>query len=86
MKQQEPNKQIVSYLEKNIKKGYKTSDLKWALINQKHSKVEIERAIKFVESRMPKPVEEKKIEIEDQKEELIIIEKKGFFKRLFGKN
>ena len=36
---------LVNYIEKNLKKGYKLEELKWALTTQKHSRIEIEKAI-----------------------------------------
>lgn len=80
-------KQIVDYLDKNLKKGYKLEDLRWALVNQKHSRIEIEKAIKYVESRTPsaKKEEQKIEEIKEATHEFIMPEKKkGFFGRLFG--
>lgn len=37
-------KQLTDYLKKNLKKGYTKDSLKWALINQGHSRFEVERA------------------------------------------
>ena len=83
----EATKQIVDYLDKNLKKGYKLEDLKWALVNQKHSRIEIDKAIKIVEARTPsaKKEEQKQEEIKVATEEFVMPEKKkGFFGRLFG--
>lgn len=85
----ESTKQIIDYLDKNIKKGYKIEELRWALISQKHSRSEIEKAIKIVEARTPsaKQEEQKQEEIKVATEEFVMPEKKkGFFGRLFGKN
>lgn len=37
--------QLADYIKRNISKGYTTESLKWALINQGHSRVEVEKAI-----------------------------------------
>ena len=86
----ESTKQIVDYLDKNMKKGYKIEDLRWALVNQKHSRIEIEKAIKIVESRTPiikkEPISQAE-QIEEIKYEMSMPEKKqGFFSKLFGRN
>lgn len=79
---------LVSYIEKNMQKGYKLEDLRWALVNQKHSRIEIEKAIKIVEARTPsvKKEEERKEEIKVATQEQLIEpeQKRGFWSRLFG--
>ena len=79
---------LVAYLERNMKKGYKIDDLRWALVNQKHSRIEIEKAIKIVEARTPsvKKDEERKEEIKVATQEQLIEpeQKRGFWSRLFG--
>jgi hypothetical protein len=82
-------KQIVDYLDKNLKKGYSLESLRWALVNQKHSRIEIEKAIKIVEARTPsvEKEEQKKEEIKMATEEFVMPEKKkGFFRKLFSKD
>ncbi len=77
---------IVSYLEKNLAKGHKLESLKWALINQKYSRIEIEKAIKIIEARRPAKKEEQFIQasVQEIKKEEVIVPKKGFWKSLFG--
>ncbi len=79
---------LVSYIERNMKKGYKIEGLRWALINQKHSKSEIDKAIKIVEARTPsvKKEDERKEEIREATREQLIEpeEKRGFWSRLLG--
>lgn len=78
---------IVAYIEKNMKKGYSMDSLRWALVNQKYSKIEIDKAIKIIEARTPKKEEPKVIPMQEVKQEPIVIpEKKGFFSRLFGRD
>ena len=43
-KDESHNKKLVDYLKSNVKKGYSLDSLKWALINQKHSRMEVEKA------------------------------------------
>ena len=40
--------QLIEYIKNNLKKGYTKDSLKWALINQGHSKLEVEKALKQV--------------------------------------
>jgi hypothetical protein len=79
---------LVAYLERNLKKGYKMDDLRWALVSQKHSRIEIEKAIKIIEARTPsvKKDEERKEEIKVATQEQLIEpeQKRGFWSRLFG--
>ncbi len=78
---------LVEYFKKNLRKGYTLESLKWALVNQGHSKIEVEKALKTVEEQLSReaPILETKPEI---KVELIdetpkIGGKKSFWKRLF---
>jgi hypothetical protein len=78
--------QLAEYLKKNLKKGYTKESLKWALVSQGHSKLEVEKAISLVDAELAseapvlktKPVISYEI-IEPQPEP-----KKSFWKRLFG--
>lgn len=78
---------IIEYIERNMKKGYRIEELKWALVNQKHSRTEIERAIKIVQARTPSnQVKDEKIEAsiqEIKKGEISAPKERGFWKRLF---
>lgn len=51
---------LIEYLKKNLDKGYNIDSLKWALIKQGNSRVDVEYAIEQVKSEMPR----KKVEIE----------------------
>jgi len=84
--------QIVEYLRNNMKKGYTKDSLKWALVNQGHSKLEIDRAFQRVESELAAeaPILKTKPEI---KYEVITSDdpgpqdpekKESFLKRWFG--
>ena len=37
--------ELSNYVKKNIKKGYTKDSLRWALINQGYSRIEVEKAI-----------------------------------------
>jgi hypothetical protein len=79
--------QIVEYLKKNVSKGYRTQDLKWALISQGYSKIEVDKGMKEYEEfralQRPKLIEPPKPEVIVEMPK-VEPEKKGFFKRLFG--
>ncbi len=38
--------ELTEYIRDNLKKGYTKESLKWALINQGHSRLEVEKALK----------------------------------------
>jgi hypothetical protein len=83
--------QMVSYIKKNLKKGYTKESLYWALINQGHSKMEIDIAIKKSEedlaNQAPLLKTKPKITYErihpDNTSEKIDIRKKTFWRRIF---
>ncbi len=78
--------ELTSYLKKNLKKGYPPESLIWALINQGHSKMEVDKAIKQVNEELAReaPVLETKPEIKYELVEPKIESKKSFWKRIFG--
>ena len=77
------------YIKKNLKKGYTKESLKWALVNQGHSKLEVEKALKKVEEDLSReaPVLKTKPEITYdvvEPKNAVLEEKKSFWKRIFG--
>jgi uncharacterized protein Smg (DUF494 family) len=80
-------RQLAEYLKKNLKKGYTKESLKWALVNQGHSKMEVEKALKVVDELLAeeapvletKPVIKYEI-VESEAEEA----GKPFWKRILG--
>ncbi len=81
--------ELSSYIKKNLKKGYTKESLKWALVNQGHSKIEVEKAIRKAEEDLAKeaPVLKSKPEITYDVVEpkgAIAEEKKSFWKKIFG--
>lgn len=80
--------EISEYIKKNLKKGYTKDSLKWALIGQGHSKMEVEKAMKKVEIELAKraPILNTRPEI---KMEIVEpnnawIEKRSWWKRILG--
>jgi hypothetical protein len=44
--------ELVDYIKKNLKKGYTKESLRWALISQDYSKIEVERALKRADQEL----------------------------------
>ncbi len=91
-KQKNYKEALVIYIIKNLKKGYTKESLKWALVNQGYSKLEIEKAVIKADEELAnqapilKTKPEIKYEIVEPKLSADEIEKKdSFWKRLFGK-
>lgn len=82
---------ILDYIEKNIRKGYKMDDLRYMLLSQGYSRIDVDEAIKIFEEKTKKDREDAKKAEErraqmlqaQQKMEPIIEEKKGFWRSLF---
>ena len=51
-KQKSSIDELADYLKKNLKKGYTQDSLRWALIDQGYSKIQIERAVIKVDKEM----------------------------------
>ena len=86
MKKKNYMEELVDYIKDNLKKGYTKESLKWALINQGHSNLEVEKALKLVETQLSNeaPVLETKPTIKYEVVEPKQQEKKSFWERLFG--
>ena len=41
--------ELADYIKRNLRKGYTKDSLKWALVGQGHSRLEVEKAVKKVE-------------------------------------
>jgi hypothetical protein len=80
--------QLAEYVKKNLKKGYTKESLKWALVNQGHSKIEVEKAMAKVERDLaadaPLLKTKPEISVEIVAPEDAVLKKKPFWKRLFG--
>ena len=86
-------KQLINYVKRNLKKGYPKESLKWALVNQGHSKIQIEKAIKKAEEELSKeaPILKTKptirreiIKERNEKVEFHKPKKKSFLNKFFG--
>lgn len=79
--------ELVDYIKRNLKKGYTKDSLKWALVAQGHSKLEVEKALKRVDLELAgeAPILNTKPQIKyEVLGQLFKEEKKSFWKRLFG--
>ena len=77
-------KQLVEYFKKNLSKGYTADSLKWALIQQGYSKMEVEKAFDIVGNELSIKEDLPENETEVKQEKQIIIEKKPFWKKILG--
>ena len=77
--------QLVNYIKKNLSKGYTQESLKWALINQGHSRDSVDKAISQANEQLalqaPRLVEKPVIKVEIEPE---LEPKLGFFSKLKG--
>jgi len=75
--------QLADYIKKNISKGYTQEALKWALVDQGHSRTEIDRAINLANEQLaasaPKMVEKPVIKVEVEPE---IIPEKSIWQKI----
>ena len=76
---------LVEYFRKNLEKGYDLETLKWALIKQGHSRVDVSYAIEQVKDEFTKRniVKEKEPVLEDsygEEQSYFIPEKKSWWK------
>ncbi|MFA4952912.1 MAG: hypothetical protein WC584_01700 [Candidatus Pacearchaeota archaeon] len=83
--------QLIEYFKKNISKGYSSETLKWALIKQGYSRVEIDRANEEAHKELSKtaPVlkEKPKIKYElldEENKPIKVYTKKPWWKKLLG--
>ena len=86
-------RKLVEYLKKNLKKGYTSDTLKFALINQGYSRTHVEEALRVAqkeieeasaEKQIPKEKPKIKYEIYDYDNKPILYKKKSFWQRLFN--
>ncbi len=84
-------RELVEYIKKNLKKGYTKESLKWALINQGYSRLEVEKAIKNTDETLAhqapilKTRPQIKYEIIEPKGHALKPKKYSFFKYLWQK-
>ncbi|MEX2017346.1 MAG: hypothetical protein WD876_02640 [Candidatus Pacearchaeota archaeon] len=82
-------RRIADYFKKNIKKGYTSESLKWALIKQGYQKFSVEKAIELANQEMAHEapiLQDKPVithEVIDETGQMVEV-KKSWWKRLFG--
>ncbi|MEK6818780.1 MAG: hypothetical protein AABY10_02500 [Nanoarchaeota archaeon] len=79
--------QLTAYIKSNLKKGYTTESLRWALVNQGYSRLEVAKSILRAEQELANqaPVLKTRPDIKYESiQSKMPEEKKGFFGRLFG--
>ncbi|MFB6246824.1 MAG: hypothetical protein ABEI74_04520 [Candidatus Pacearchaeota archaeon] len=88
------NEQLKKYIGRNIKKGYTTDTLKWALVNQGYSKSIVEKAVNEYRKEKEQPkgkapaFKEKPVikrEIYDQNNRIVKVKKKTKWQRILEK-
>ncbi len=79
-------RKLVEYLKSNLRKGYTIESLKWALVAQGHSKMQVGKAINIVNIELAQqaPVLHTTPEIKYQIIEPKMPKKKSFWRWLFG--
>ena len=79
---------LVSYIKNNLKNGYTKESLKWALVQQGNSRLEVDKAMAKVDMELAheapilKTKPQIKYEVVETKEYSL---KKPFWKRIFGR-
>ena len=82
-------KKLISYIQKNLKKGYTEDSLRWALVSQGYTRTLVEDAIKEAHKELAEkaPVLKEKPKIKyqiiDENDRPIII-KKSWWERFLG--
>jgi dUTPase len=76
---------LSDYIKKNVKKGYTKESLRWALVNQGHSRIEVEKAMRLADAELAAaaPILRAKPEVHVEFTPPVE-EKKSFWGRLFG--
>lgn len=87
MRSTEHKRRLADYFKKNIKKGYTTEALKWALIGQGYSRVMVEDSIEIANRELAAEapvIKERPVishEIYDENDKLVKSSGKSFWKR-----
>ncbi len=82
-------KNLVDYAKKNIQKGYTADSLRWALVNQGHSRIEVDKALTMAQSEVTKQsMSEARAQTKAQQQPQVQVdvepEKQSFWKRMFS--
>lgn len=79
---------LVDYSKKNLRKNYTPDSLRWALINQGHSRIEVDKAIIQAQNELvresTKPATSTQLIQQSQPQIEIEPEQKSWWKRIFG--
>ena len=83
---------LVEYLKKNLRKGYPVDTLRIALINQGYLRTTIDESLKEAINELAKeaptmkekPQIEHEVVTEEPQEEVPVVEKKSFWKKITG--
>lgn len=86
VKPKDYRQELCDYIKRNLKKGYTMESLKWALINQGYSRIEVEKALRFVDMDLAKNAPILKTENSVPAYEVVDIPEKpkSFWQRFFG--
>ena len=81
---------LVEYIKKNMAKGYNPDSLRWALISQGNSKMEVDKALAVAQKEIAKQAPQSSSQIEPQitlnTEDIqpSVQESQSFWKKLFS--
>ena len=82
---------LIEYAKKNLQKGYTKDSLKWALVNQGHSRMEVEKALAqassdYEKERIRQPISSPSVSPAPSTPtvELEAEQPKSFWKKIFG--
>lgn len=88
MREADQLRKLTDYFKKNVKKGYTTDSLKWALIAQGYSRTAVEKSIEQANKELAKeaPILKEKpvIKHEILDESNMPVPRKSWWGRLFG--
>ena len=79
-------KQVISYIERNMARGYNIDQMRFTLMQHGYSRAAIDRGIRIYEQNHPVKAEMPKIEepAAAPAVEPVVEEKKSFFSKMFG--
>jgi len=76
--------ELTNYVRKNLNKGYTKESLRWALVNQGYSRLEVQKTFEKVEKESSQTSMPAKLRPEIEYKAIPIIEeKKGFWQKFF---
>ena len=81
---------LVDYVKRNLNKGYASDSLRWALINQGHSRIEVDKALTLAQAEVSRervasrPTASPQTSISSPSLQVEPEPKQPFWKRFFG--